>query len=172
MTAVTITQVKEYLRYEAADNSQDTALGIILDGGRRWVENYTGHILVQRPVAQSPRLLADYVDLRWRPYVEATLSLTVLDADYAEDDTFADFVVFEVNGIWRVKPKTAWPTTTGGFTFAYMAGYDDSYGAPEVLWEAVALHAGMTDEQRGDQSSQGWKSLYNLLEQYRMPVLA
>lgn len=172
MTALTLSELKNYLRYEDADTSQDTALGIVLGAAQRWVENYTGHILVQRVVTQSPTALGDYVDLRWRPYVADSLTLTVLDSAYAEDDEFADFVVYPVNGIWRVKTTGTWPTTYGGYTFSYLAGYEDAYDAPEDLMLAMALYAGMTDEERGEQSSQGWKSLYSLLEQYRMPVLA
>lgn len=172
MTALTLAELKNYLRYEDADTSQDTALGLILGASQRWVENYTGHIFVQRIVTQSPLALGDYVDLRWRPYVAESLTLTVLDSAYAENDDFVAFAVYPINGIWRVKTTSTWPTTYGGFTLTYMAGYEDAYDIPEDLMLAVALHAGMTDEERGDQSSQGWKSLYNLLEQYRMPVLA
>lgn len=172
MTAVTLPELKNYLRYEAADTSQDTALGIVLGASQRWVENYTGHILTQRPVIQTPRTLGDYVDLRWRPYVADSLTIAVLDAAYAVDDTFDGFVVYEVDDGWRVKATGAWPTTTGGFTFSYVAGYEDIYDVPEDLLLGVMLHAGMTDEERGDQSSQGWKSLYNQLELYRLPALA
>ncbi len=172
MTAPTLPELKNYLRYEADDTSQDTALGTILGGAQRWVENYTGHLLTQRVVTETPLTLGDFYDLRKRPYVADSLTITVLDSDYAPNDEFATFAVFEVGGVWRVAPHTIWPTTYGGFSLSYMAGYDDIYGAPEDLILAVALLAGMTDEQRGDQSSQGWRSLYSLLEQYRMPVLA
>jgi len=172
MTALSLTELKDFLRYEPADTSQDTALGMILSGAQRWVENYTGYILVQRAVVQSVSRLGNYVDLRWRPYEVDSLTITVLDDTYAEDDSFAAFAVYEVDGIWRVKPTVDWPTTKGGFTFSYTAGYADVYDIPEDLVLAVALHAGMTDLQRGDDSSQGWTSLYNLLEQYRTPVLA
>lgn len=172
MTALTLSELKNYLRYEDDDTSQATALGIILAGAQRWVENYTEHLLVQRVVTESPVSLGDFFDLRWKPYVASSLTITVLDESYAEDDTFAAFTVYPVNGVWRVKPTDDWPTTYGGFTFSYMAGYEETYDIPEDLLLAVALHAGMSDEDRADMSSQGWKSLYNLLEQYRKPVLA
>lgn len=169
---ITLPDLKNYLRYEDADTSQDSALGTILSGAQRWVENYTGHIMTQRTVSQSSSVLGDYLDLRFRPYVTDSLVITTLDSDYTVDDSFDAFVVFEVNGIVRVKPTGAWPVSTGGFTFTYLAGYEDAYDIPEDLMLAICLLVGMTDEQRGDQSSQGWKALYAMLEQYRMPVLA
>jgi hypothetical protein len=172
VTALTLAELKNFVRYEDDDTSQETALGIILSAGQRWVENYTGHVFVQRVVTESPAALGDYHDLRWRPYVADSLTISILDEEYVEDDTFEDFAVYQVNGIWRVKPHEDWPTTYGGYTFSYMAGYEEVYDIPEHLLHAVALYGGMSDEQRGDMSSQGWKSLYALLEQDRMPVLA
>lgn len=169
---ITLSQLKNYLRYEDADTSQDSALGVILGGAQRWVENYTGHVMTQRAITETPPLTGDYHDLRFRPYVADSLTLTYLDSDGQEADTFEAFKVFQVHGVWRVKPDSAWPTTTGGYTLSYMAGYEDVYDVPEDLLLAVALHAGMTDQERGDQTAQGWKAIYKLLEQYRMPVLA
>lgn len=175
MTAPSLPELKNYLRYESGDTSQDTALGIILGGAQRWVENFTGHILVQRVVTESPLAFgASFLPLRWKPYVPSDddgLVISYLDSAYG-DQTFEAFSVYQALGGWRVAPTSEWPSAVKAITLTYLAGYEDVYDIPEDLMLAVALLAGMTDEERGDQSSQGWKSLYNLLEQYRMPVLA
>lgn len=165
---ITLDQVKQFLRYE--DGSNDPALTLILNAAQRYVEHYTGHILTQRTITENVPALGDYYDLRCRPYVADSLAIAVLDSDYAENDDFEAFAVYPVNGMWRVKPTTDWPETTGGYTFSYTAGY--SGDAPADLLHAVAVYAAMGDEQRGDMSSQGWKTLEALLQLYRLPTLA
>lgn len=123
MTALTLSEVKNYLRYEEDDTWQDDALGIILAGAQRWVENYTGHILTQRVVTETLVAFPAFHVLRWKPYVADSLTLTYLDSSYAEVDDFEAFAVFDALGATRVVPTSEWPTSVGGITFSYMAGY-------------------------------------------------
>lgn len=172
MTALTLSEVKNYLRYEEADTYQETALGIILGAAQRWVEEYTGHILTQRTVSETPLAFGDFHILRYKPYVADSLEISYLDGSFEPVEDYADFTVYQGLGGHRLITTSAWPTTTGGIILTYMAGYEDAYDVPEDLMLAVALFAAMTDEERGDMSSQGWKSLTNLLAGYRLPTLA
>lgn len=180
MAVLTPAQVKNYLRYDSSDTSNDTALGYIIDAAQRWIENHTGQMLVQREVTENPKAFpvarisgeAPYFDLRWRPYVADSLSISYLDADLALNEDFTAFTVFGYRGTTRVIPDVAWPGTFVGISFTYTAGYADADAVPEDLLHAICIYAAMSDEDRGETSSMGWTALQNILEHYRLPVLA
>lgn len=178
MAALSIADVKKYLRYRAADTSQDDPLAIIVNGGQRYIENYTGHLLVQREVTESPvafpvaiqtGVLA-YYDLRWKPYVVDSLAVAYLDTSKAPQE-YEDFTIYPAQGTQRVIPASAWPGALAGVTFTYTAGYETD-AVPEDLLHALCLYSGMSDEERGEASSAGWTAMEHLLIPYRLPVLA
>lgn len=179
MAALTLAEAKKYLRYEAADTSNDDALNLIIDAGQRYIENYTGHILVQRQVTETlttfpvARITGQvpYHDLRWKPYVADTLAVTYLDAVY-ESAEFEDVTIYNHAGATRVIPTSSWPGAFIGVTLTYSAGYATAAAVPDDLMLALAVFASMTDEERSAPESNGWKSVHSLLEFYHTPVLA
>lgn len=183
MTALTVTEVKNYLRYEEEDDYQDTALGIILGAAQRWVEEYTGHILVQRIVTETPLAFEPFHTLRYKPYVADSMEISYLDGSFEAVEDYADFTVYQGLGGHRLITTSAWPATTGGIVLTYMAGYEDAYDVPDDLMHAVAVYAAAADEGRADMGSGGiptgpalnsgvWKTLTNMLAGYRLPTLA
>ena len=179
MTSLAFTDVKKYLRYEDADTSNDSTISLIVDAGQRYIENYTGHILVQREVVESlttfpvARVTGEvpYHDLRWKPYVDDSLEVGYLDGDYATQ-TFADVTLYPHSGTTRVIPTSAWPGEYLGVTFTYTAGYATAADVPDDLILALAVFTSMTDEERCAPESAGWMALDRILTPYRLPVLA
>lgn len=179
MAVLSLTELKKYLRYESADTSNDDPLTLIVDGGQRYIENYTGHILVQREVVESPAAFptarrtgeVPYYDLRWKPYVADSLEIGYLDGNY-EAGTVDELTVYAVDGTTRVIPTSGWPGDYVGVTFTYTAGYENLAAVPDDLLHALAIYAGMSDEDRAAPGSGGWMALDHLLTPYRLPVLA
>lgn len=178
MSALTLTQVKEYLRYESADTSNDNTLTIVLAGAQRWIENYTGHILVEREIVESPAAFPSaptgqtpYHDLRWKPADTATLAIAYLDSNLVAA-TFTAFTTYLVNGTYRVVADVEWPTDASGITFTYTAGYADVDDIPDDIMHAMLVYLGMSDENRAETNGMGWRALDALLTHYRLPVLA
>lgn len=174
MTAITLAQVKDWLRYEASETEQDDTLTIMLRGAQNWVERHTGHILVQREVNQAVPAFGDYFDLSYFPYVSG-LSIAYRDTagDPAEID---DALASDLGGYFRVYPGSTWPSaaTVPSIVATYTAGYADPDDAPAAMIEAMCLIVSMTDEERGGAGESGaaWKTVEWLLESYRKPALA
>lgn len=174
MTAVTLAEVKEWLRYEASETEQDTALGMMLAGAQNWVERHTGHILVQREVTQYVGEFGSFVELAYFPFVSG---MSIAYRDTAGDaQEIDDALVFNEGGVYRTYPASAWPATATqpGIVLTYTAGYADPEDAPAAMLQAMCLLAAMTDEERaaaGD-SEKARQSIEWLLESYRKPALA
>jgi hypothetical protein len=179
MAVLTVLELKKYLRYEAADTSNDDPLGLIVDGGQRYIENYTGHLLVRREVVESPAAFptarrtgeVPYYDLRWKPYVADSLEVGYLDGAY-EAATFEAVTIYSADGTTRIIPTAEWPGEYLGITFTYTAGYENLAAVPDDLLHALAVYAGMSDEDRAAPNSDGWRTVHALLDFYRLPVLA
>lgn len=175
MTALTLADLKSYLRYEADDTSNDTALGIILAGGQSWIERYTGQLLTQREVTETPRGFGTFFDLRWQPYVADSLTIGYRDTA-GEEQAIADVQIATVDGRARIYPAVngAWPIvgSPAGITLTYTAGYADPDDAPEVLLLALGVFAAMSDEDRAGGDSASWNAIKALLEDFHMPGLA
>lgn len=179
MAVLTVSDIKKYLRYDASDTSNDDPLGIILDGAQRYIENYTGHLLTEREVSEGIKAFptapvsgeAPYFDLRWKPYKADTLEVTYLDSTLTAGE-YEDFTIYPYEGTQRVIPASAWPAARGGIAFTYTAGYAAVGDIPDDIIHALAIYAGMSDEDRAAPNSAGWSTLEHLLYPYRLPVLA
>ena len=153
MAVLSVAEAKKYLRYDATDTTQDDALAYIVEGAQRWIENYTGHILVQRTVTETLKAFptarvtgeSPYHDLHYKPYDADSLVVGYLDADLEIDETFTSFTVFPYKGTQRVIPDSAWPGTYQGVTFTYTAGYEDIDAVPEDLLHAICIYAAGSD---------------------------
>jgi uncharacterized phiE125 gp8 family phage protein len=175
MTALTLDDLKNYLRYEIDDTDQDVALNLILKGGQSWIERYTGLLLTQREVTQSSAAFGDYIDLRYGPYLADSLTIGYLDAAGATQ-TLDAFQASVSNGATRIYPAVGatWPDvgTPAGITLTYTAGYADPDDAPEVLLYALGIFAAMGDDERAGGDSTSWGAIKALLEDFHCPVIA
>lgn len=179
MAVLTVSDIKKYLRYDDSDTSNDDPLTIILNGGQRYIENYTGHLLAEREITQAVKAFptarvsgeAPYFDLLWKPYKADTLEITYLDSSL-DAGTYIDFTIFSYEGTQRVIPASSWPSARGGIAFTYTAGYATVDEVPDDLIHALAIYAGMSDEDRAAPNSAAWTALDHLLTPYRLPVLA
>lgn len=169
MTALTLEQIKDFLRYDGA--ADDAALTIMLKGGQNWIERHTNRLMAQREVAQSLPAFAPYHDLRWQPFVADSLSIAYLDSSFAEQ-TFTDFAVFRFGDGARVVPKSAWPQGATGIRLTYTAGYATVDEIPEVMLHALALYVAASDEERAEIAAGGRTALTFLLEDLHAPVIA
>lgn len=167
--SVTVEQVRDYLRYDTTDN--DPALTIMLESAKGWVERYTGHLLTSQTVEESFSSFAPYHDLRWKPYLADSATVTYLDEDYTEQ-TFGEVSIYAANGTQRLVPTTAWPSTNSGAKVAYTAGYADPADIPDEFIHAIVLFCAMSDEDRAGLTNDGRNTLHWLLASYRLPVLA
>ena len=169
MTALTVDQVKDFLRYDGAEN--DAALTIMLKGGQSWIERHTNRLMTQREVTQTLPSFATYHDLRWKPFVADSLSIAYFDGSFTEQ-TFTDFAVFPFGDGARAVPKSAWPKGASGVRLTYTAGYAEVDDIPEVMIHALALYVGASDEDRSTMKAEGRGALTFLLEGLHSPVVA
>lgn len=167
--SLTVQQVRDFLRYDHADN--DPALTIILNGAKNWVERYTGHLLTVQAKTEGVPSFQAYHDLRWKPYVADSLTINYRDADFVQQ-SFADFTSYDTQGTVRVLPVSAWPTSAVGVQLQYQAGYATPDDVPDVLIHALAVYAGMSDEDRASLNGDSKGALHWLIEDFHLPVLA
>lgn len=173
MAAVTLDQAKAFLRYDADD--QDATLDLVLRAAQDWVERHTGHALTRRTFTQGVKSFCGPVSLDWWP-VSGTVSIAYVDTA-GEPQTIADARLVDVLRPASVYAASgaSWPMVDYGGQHAvtYTAGYATPDDVPAGLLLAMLVHAGMTDEQRGgDTSAVAWEALYNLCAPYRLPGLA
>lgn len=161
---VTIDQVRDFLRYDDADNDQ--TLTILMKAGQDWVERHTGHLLTERQVTQNA-VFGPVVDLLWQPYKPGTIEAKYFDQGFTEQ-TFTGVIV-RADG--RVLPTSAWPSSKSA-SLTYTAGYASEDAVPASMIHAVCLYCAMSDEERGDIASSAWNALRNVLGDYYRPVIA
>ena len=169
MTALSLDDVKAYLRY--TNDSSDGPLTLMLKAGQNWVERYTSHLLTQREVTQTASTFKAFHDLRWRPFVPDSLSISYLDANMAEQ-AHGSFASYLVGDAGRVVPFGSWPTSARGVTFTYQAGYETPDEVPDLYLQAIALYVGMSDEERTAFAAGGQTALHFMLEDHHQPVIA
>lgn len=121
------------------DDENDLIDGLIV-AAREWVENYTGHILVQREVTQRlscfnwPRLYA------WPIAEDATVAATYVDSDGATQAIDGARLIFG-NGWAELATAfgSAWPISYGPATVTVEAGYATADDVPQSMKQAILL---------------------------------
>jgi hypothetical protein len=167
---VSLELAKQHLR--VLDGGEDALIQGYITAARRWVENYTGHILVQREVTEHHPAFGRFFDLRWRPFDPETVEIGYTDADGAGQS---------VSGLTasgsRVYPafNTWWPATrlNTGITITYTAGYDPGE-EPEELLQAILLLVGhwyLNREAVGQGMNEAPFAVTALADQRRVPGL-
>jgi len=164
---VSFAEASAHLRL-AGDTSEQALVESYITAARKWVENYTGHVLVQREVTETHPGFGRFFDLRWQPVQADTVTIAYTDSDGATGEV----TDLTVNGR-RVYPAYAswWPSTrlNTGVTLTYTAGYApdemvDDERAPfrqAILIKLTALYErrGLTDDEQ--------RALDSFADQYR-----
>jgi uncharacterized phiE125 gp8 family phage protein len=162
------------------DDNEDGLICAYVRAAREWVENYTGHILVRRPVTQTFSEFWPYLELYHRPVSE------IVDIDYTDADAVAQTILPAAllttpNGYpYRIRPVDAWPTiqTYSPVSVNYVAGYDEGE-VPQAMIQAMLLLIGHYHTNRAavGQTGAGVVSrevplaVVSLCDQYRVPVV-
>jgi uncharacterized phiE125 gp8 family phage protein len=171
---VRLTDAKEQIR--ELDDWQDAKIERFIAAARKWVENYTGHILVRRSVSETAHCFSDYLRLTWRPFVSAD------EAAYTDSDgnpqTITDFLVSSSHYPLRLYPVdgASWPSilTNSPIEVTYTAGYAPGE-EPEELLQAILLLVGHWCRFREGVSEDSLNEIpfgvRSLCDQYRTPLV-
>ncbi|MES2173851.1 MAG: head-tail connector protein [Pseudomonadota bacterium] len=135
---VTLPQAKAHCRVLSDD--EDGLIAALITAAREWVENFTGHILVQREVTQRlscfryPRLFA------WPIADDATITATYVDSDGATQTLTGARLIFG-NGWTELAAAfgSTWPTSYGPATVTVEAGYPTAADVPQSMKQAILL---------------------------------
>jgi uncharacterized phiE125 gp8 family phage protein len=171
---VSLAVAKAHLR--KTDESEDALIISYISAARQWVENYTGHILVRRPMTQTFSEFWTYLELHYRPIVSIT-NIAYTDADsVAQTILPADLLVTAEGYPYRIRPLDAWPTilTYSPVTVSFTAGYSEG-AEPQALIQAMLLMIGHFHTTRASVTEEAMQEVplaaRSLCDQYRVPVV-
>lgn len=140
---VSLELMKQHLRLPADDTSEDTVLDSYIAAARKWVENYTGHVLVQREFRDQVDRFDSHFDI-WRRPVVSVDGIDYTDTDGATQTYSGTPVVRLDRYPVRIHPELngSWPAlgANGDVVITYTAGYD-AEAEPEELKQAIMLLA-------------------------------
>jgi uncharacterized phiE125 gp8 family phage protein len=174
---LTTAELKSQLRKTTTD--EDALIASYGLAAREWVENYTGHILVQREVEDNFGEWGDYLILRYQPITvgEPTPTLVV---EYTDDE--GDFIEYEARVVrdfkypWTVHPPFgfSFPSLGGPATIkvTYTAGYANAAAVPEQFKQAIRVLVSAMFETRGSMTDEAKEAARFILRSYRGAVLA
>lgn len=168
---VSLELAKANLRKTTDD--EDGLICSYVRAAREWVENYTGHILVRRPITQTfDRFGSSYLELYTRPISE------VVDIDYTDGDGVAqtilpvDLLVTAGGYPYRIRHVDGWPANKLYTLVAvnYVAGYDEGEVPQESIQACLVLIAGM-HANRGSIPADTRRTAEWICDQFRSPVV-
>ena len=125
---VSLDLAKSHLRI-LDDTSEDALITGYIVAAREWVENYTGHALVQREFVEAHAPERGVISLYRKPIVEVSV------ADFADTRIVAGRLFPASGSSW---PALSYPDR---FTVTYTAGYAEGE-VPQALIQAVLLLVG------------------------------
>lgn len=172
---ISLAQAKAQLRI-VDDTSEDALITGLIKAAREWVENYTGHVLVQREIVEQRDAFGTFLELHRRPIV------SVDEVGYVDSNgsaqTYADFVPQISRFPARIFPAVtgSWPSlwTYGGVTVTYTAGYAAGE-EPQPLLQAMLLLVGHWYTNREGAAERAQQEIpfavTSLCDQYRSPGL-
>lgn len=142
---VTLTTVKEWLRVDSEDATQDTTLNLMIEACTKYAERKTGRAFVERTVETSFDCFDFCMELPLAPLLQV---MSVSYTDASENAQEVDPAEYEVDttsepGRVRIRLGYAWPII--GITFnpvriRYRAGYMPE-GSPADLTDNSYLPA-------------------------------
>lgn len=154
------------------DDSEDALLCNYVRAAREFVENYTGHILVRRPITTTFYGFTSYLELPHRPVVADQIEIFYIDADGVEQEQTA-FAV-ETKHPFRIhKPYgDSWPSIreNTGVEVTYVAGYDEGE-APQGLIQPMLIYIEGMRSGRGEVSAATQRTVQWLCDQFRDQVV-
>lgn len=173
---LTTAEAKAHLR--VTSDHEDDLIDSYVAAAREWVEDYTGHILVQREVTDSFSAWGDYLTLRYQPITvdDPTPTLTVTYHDAEGDETeYAGRVIRDQRYPWTIHAPYGdeFPTLGDNGTIAvtYTAGYAEGE-VPEKFRQAVRILISGMHVNRGSIPEETAQTARFLLRSYRGAVLA
>ncbi len=154
------------------DSNEDGLICTYVRAAREFVENYTGHILVRRPITQTFDSFSHFLELHNRPVVE------IVDIDYTDGDGAsqtilpADLLVSAEGYPYRIRHSEIWPTAKTYFPVSvnYVAGYDEGEVPQALIQPILVLIEGMKKE-RGGISPDTKRAAEWLCDQHRGQLL-
>lgn len=167
---ISLTEAKQHLR--VIDNtSEDDLIEAYIVAARRWVEDYTGHILVEREVELIFPEWGDYLSVFLQP-VSSIDAITYTDAD-GEEAEFSDFTFPAGRYPLRIYPADEFPTlgTNGTITVPVTAGYGEGE-IPEPLIHAIKVLLTAMFMNRGGGWGDAETAARALCKAYRPPGMA
>lgn len=170
---ITTAEAKAHLR--VIDNtSEDTLIDALIAAARRWVEDYSGHILVERDVVVQYTEWGDYLELFVTPVAaDAVLEVTYTDIDGAET-AFEAFTFPAGQYPLKLYPVDQFPTLgdNGTITVTVPAGYATADEVPEPLIHAIKVMLTAMFKNRGGPWDDAEKAARSLCKAYRAPGMA
>lgn len=169
---VSLATAKAHLR--VLDNNEDTPITGYIKAAREWVENYTGHVLVQREITEQRDQFGSFIELHRRPVLDTPeVEIAYVDTDGTEQ-AYADAVFQSSRFPARIYPALdgSWPSLWehGGVTVTYTAGYEAGEEPQQLLEAMLVLIAGM-HANRGTLPTETTKAAESLCDPYRAPGL-
>ena len=167
---ITVAEAKQHLRI--VDNTgEDTLIGAYIAAARRWVEDYTGHILVEREVVLNFPSWGDYLSVFLRP-VTSVDTITYTDAD-GEEQPYEDFLTSDAQYPLLIRPVAEFPElgTNGSITVTLTAGYE-AEAIPEPLIHAIKVLLTAMFQNRGGGWGDAEMAARSLCKAYRPPGMA
>lgn len=165
---VSLVTAKSHLR--VTDASEDALIESYIAAAREWVENYTGHILVQRQMVQTFDRFTAYLQLHQRPVVTVD-SIAYTDSNGAAQ-TIASFEVMDGRYPLRIYPayNNWWPSFRANtlVEVTYTAGYAPGE-EPQVLIQAMLILIAGMYANRGSIPPETQATAEALCSQYRTP---
>lgn len=153
-------------------DNEDALICNYVRAAREWVENYTGHILVRRPMTQTFSELWPYLELQYRPIIE-TVGIDYTDADGVDQEILpVDLLVTASGYPYRIRPADAWPTikTYSPVYANYIAGYDEGE-VPQALIQPMLLLIEAMHSNRGQVPDETRRAVEWQCDQFRSPVV-
>jgi uncharacterized phiE125 gp8 family phage protein len=128
------------LQCRVLDDDEDDLIETYITAARRYVENITSSILVQREIVEQRDEFGDYLELYYRPIVTDSVEIEYIDADGSPQD-YVDFFAQTSRSPARIYATDDWPTLFehGGVTVTYTAGYEEGEEPPELLQAMLLL---------------------------------
>lgn len=138
---VSLALAKQHLRISAADMFEDELIGGYIRAAREWVEQFTGHIMIRRPVTETFGGFGQLVTIAARP-VHSVVSVTYMDGN-GVSQVYVDARLIGFAGRNIVLPAlgATWPWATGA-AVTLDAGYDQGDEPAQAIDAILLLIAG------------------------------
>lgn len=174
---LTTAEAKAHLR--VTDTSEDALIASYIVAAREWVEQYTGHVLVEGEIVDSYSAWGTHLTLRNQPindYDPIEITYTDINGDPVN---YADGVVRDQRYPWTIWPPTGqtFPTLgdQGSIIVTYTAGYADAASVPQALKQAMLLLIGQWHDNRNASGEEMFElpfAVTSLCRPYRGAVMA